>query len=64
MFDRFLNKAAELLAKGESFVTASVVRFQGPISGKPGDKAIILADGKMWGWIGVAALNQWSSRRR
>jgi xanthine dehydrogenase accessory factor len=52
MFDRFLNKAAELLAKGETFVTASVVRFQSPISGKPGDKAIIFADGKMWGWIG------------
>jgi xanthine dehydrogenase accessory factor len=52
MFDRFLNKAAELLAKGETFVTASVVRFQAPSSGKPGDKAIIFADGKMWGWIG------------
>lgn len=52
MFDQFLNKAAELLAKGEPFVTASVVRFQAPISGKPGDKAIIFADGKMWGWIG------------
>jgi len=52
MFDRFLNKAAELLAKGEPFVAASVVRFQAPISGKPGDKAIIFANGKMWGWIG------------
>jgi xanthine dehydrogenase accessory factor len=52
MFDRFLNKAAELLAKGEPFVTATVVRFQAPISGKPGDKAIIFADGRMWGWIG------------
>jgi xanthine dehydrogenase accessory factor len=52
MFDRFLKKAAELMAKGETFVTASVVRFQAPISGKPGDKAIIFADGKMWGWIG------------
>lgn len=52
MFDRFLEKAAELLLKGEPFVTASVVRFQAPISGKPGDKAIILADGRMWGWIG------------
>jgi xanthine dehydrogenase accessory factor len=29
-----------------------VVRFQAPISGKPGDKAIVFADGKMWGWIG------------
>ena len=52
MFDQFLNKAAELLAKNEPFATASVVRFQAPISGKPGDKAIIFADGKMWGWIG------------
>lgn len=52
MFDRFLKKAAELLAKGEPFVTASVVRFQAPISGKPGDKAIIFANGTIWGWIG------------
>ena len=52
MFDRFLHKAAELLAKDEPFVTASVVRSQAPISGKQGDKAIIFADGKMWGWIG------------
>ena len=52
MFNRFVNKAAELLAKGEPFVTASVVRFQAPISGKPGDKAIIFGDGKLWGWIG------------
>jgi len=52
MFDQYLNKASELLAKGEPFVTASVVRFQAPSSGKPGDKAIIFADGKIWGWIG------------
>lgn len=52
MFDQFLKKAVELVAKDEPFVTASVVRFQAPISGKPGDKAIIFPDGKMWGWIG------------
>jgi xanthine dehydrogenase accessory factor len=52
MFDEFLAKAAELLAKSEPFVTAAVVRFEAPISGKPGDKAIILQDGKFWGWIG------------
>ena len=52
MFDQFLNKAAELLAKDEPFAVAEVVRYQAPISGKPGDKAIIVADGKMWGWIG------------
>ena len=52
MFDQFLSKAAELLAKDEPFAVAEVVRYQAPISGKPGDKAIIVADGKMWGWIG------------
>ncbi|HWZ43008.1 MAG TPA: XdhC family protein [Candidatus Saccharimonadales bacterium] len=52
MFDRFLNKAAELLNAGEPFVVATVVRFEAPISGKPGDKAIIRVDGSMWGWIG------------
>jgi xanthine dehydrogenase accessory factor len=52
MFDQFLSKADELLAKGESFAVALVVRYQAPISGKPGNKAIVLADGKIWGWIG------------
>jgi xanthine dehydrogenase accessory factor len=31
---------------------AEVVRYLSPISGKVGDKAIILADGTLWGWIG------------
>ena len=52
MFDRFLSKADELLTRGEPFAVALVVRYQAPISGKPGDKAIIQADGKLWGWIG------------
>jgi xanthine dehydrogenase accessory factor len=52
MFDRFLEKASQLRAAGQPFVVAVVVRFQAPISGKPGDKAIITPDGKMWGWIG------------
>lgn len=52
MFDRYLNKAKELLDAGEPFVVATVVRYEAPISGKPGDKAIIRANGKMWGWIG------------
>ena len=41
-----------MLAQGESFAVATVVRCQPPTSGKPGDKAIITADGKLWGWIG------------
>ena len=52
MPDHLLTRAAELLAKGEAFVLATVVRCQPPSSGKPGDKAIILADGKLSGWIG------------
>jgi len=52
MFDQFLSKAGELLAKGESFAVAEVVRCLSPISGKVGDKAIVLADGAVWGWIG------------
>lgn len=52
MFDEFLNKAAELRSRGESFAVALVVRFEAPISGKPGDKAIIYPDGRIWGWIG------------
>jgi xanthine dehydrogenase accessory factor len=52
MFDQFLSKASELVAKGEPFAVAEVVRYLSPISGKVGDKAIILADGTLWGWIG------------
>ena len=52
MIEQLLKQSAELLAKGESFAMATVVRCQPPSSGKPGDKAIIQADGKLSGWIG------------
>jgi xanthine dehydrogenase accessory factor len=52
MFDQFLKETEELIAHGESFVTATVVRVLPPTSGKPGDKAIIHADGRITGWIG------------
>ena len=52
MFDEFLDKARELRARGEAFATALVVRYEAPISGKPGDRAIVFADGRVWGWIG------------
>src|SRR5215467_8575202 len=52
MPEHLLKRAAELLAKAEAFAMATVVRCQPPSSGKPGDKAIILADGKLSGWIG------------
>ena len=52
MFDVFFHKANELNASGQAFAMAIVVRHEAPISGKPGDKAIIQADGSIFGWIG------------
>jgi xanthine dehydrogenase accessory factor len=52
MHDDFYARAAELTRGGAPFVTATVVRAERPTSGKPGDKAIITADGVMHGWIG------------
>ena len=52
MFDDFLQKAADLRSRSEAFAIATVVRFEAPISGKPGDKAIIDSSGRIWGWIG------------
>jgi xanthine dehydrogenase accessory factor len=52
MWDRFLKKTSELLGHGTSFAVATVVRVLPPTSAKPGDKAIIQADGRLWGWIG------------
>ncbi len=42
----------ELNRAGESFAVATVVRVEKPISAKPGDKALIKADGSLEGWIG------------
>jgi xanthine dehydrogenase accessory factor len=52
MFDEFLRKASELRAADCPFAVAIVIKYQSPVSGKPGDKAIIQPDGKVWGWIG------------
>jgi len=52
MWGQFLDKTQELLGQGASFAVATVVRVLPPSSGKPGDKAIIQADGRLWGWIG------------
>ncbi len=51
MFDAYLKKVAELTAQGVPFVVAIVVNYKPPISGKPGNRAIITADGTIWGWI-------------
>ncbi len=52
MFDDFYTTAAALTQRGEPFVTAIVVRAEAPTSGKPGDRAIITAQGVLQGWIG------------
>ena len=52
MRDEFFSKAHELERQGKSFATATVVRAERPTSGKPGDKAIITADGQLIGWVG------------
>jgi xanthine dehydrogenase accessory factor len=52
MFDEFFRTANELTRAGKPFATALVVRAERPTSGKPGDRAIITADGTLIGWIG------------
>src|ERR1700693_2548831 len=56
MFDEFLRRASELRAADCPFAVAIVVKYQPPVSGKPGDKAIIQSDGQVWGWIGGGCL--------
>jgi xanthine dehydrogenase accessory factor len=50
--DEVLTRAAELRARGESFAVATVVRVDPPTSASPGDKALVTADGALFGWIG------------
>ena len=50
--DDVLDRAAELRRRGETFVVATVVRVEPPTSAQAGDKALITADGKIWGWVG------------
>jgi xanthine dehydrogenase accessory factor len=52
MFEEFLVKARELWLTESPFAVAIVVNYEPPVSGKPGDKAIIQPDGSVWGWIG------------
>ena len=39
-------------AAGEAFALVSVLRVQAPTSARPGDKALVSADGVIEGWIG------------
>jgi xanthine dehydrogenase accessory factor len=46
------GRAAELFAAGTPFVWATVVRARRPTSAKPGDSALVLADGQIDGFVG------------
>ena len=52
MNNDLLVRAEALRARGIPCVMATVVRAEAPTSGKPGDKAIVDADGEIDGWIG------------
>lgn len=48
----FFTQVYELNRAGAAFAIATVVRVEKPISAKSGDKAIILEDGSLDGWVG------------
>jgi xanthine dehydrogenase accessory factor len=48
----FFERAAELERARTPFVLATVVKREGPISSHVGDRAIVLADGAMIGFVG------------
>ena len=47
-----LAAAQRLQQQGEPFCLVSVLRVQAPASARPGDKAVVTADGIACGWIG------------
>jgi xanthine dehydrogenase accessory factor len=49
-----LERARELAQRGEEFALATVVWRQGPSSGQQGARAIVMATGELYGWIGGA----------
>ena len=52
MYNEFIEQLKKYLDLGEELAVAQVISRQTPSSGKPGDKAIILKDGTLIGWIG------------
>jgi xanthine dehydrogenase accessory factor len=49
-----MARAVELVEAGESFTMATVVWRQAPSSGQYGSRAIVTAEGELFGWIGGA----------
>lgn len=46
------TRIADLVARRQAFVHATVVRAQSPTSARPGDQAVVLADGTIEGFVG------------
>ncbi len=46
------SAAARLHGEGIAYAMVTVVRAEAPTSSRPGDKAIVTADGRIQGWIG------------
>jgi xanthine dehydrogenase accessory factor len=46
------ERARQLQSERHAFVTATVVRAQSPTSARPGDVALVLADGTLEGFVG------------
>ena len=49
-----LIRAGKLAEEGRSYVLATVVRVERPASTRPGDRALVLPDGQLDGWVGGA----------
>jgi len=50
--DDLLATAQRLQQRGQPYALVSVVRVQAPASARPGDKALVSAEGIVQGWIG------------
>jgi xanthine dehydrogenase accessory factor len=50
--DDVFERIVALQRERVPFALATVVRSRKPASGRPGDRAVILADGSMQGWVG------------
>ncbi|AOW12830.1 hypothetical protein LPB72_17710 [Hydrogenophaga crassostreae] len=48
----WITQAGRLQAARKAFALVTVLRAQAPTSAKPGDKALVTADGQIHGWIG------------
>jgi xanthine dehydrogenase accessory factor len=51
---QFFEQVAALKRDGEAFATATVVSRRSPVSSHLGDRAVVLADGRMHGFVGGA----------